>query len=241
MRATTGIRAAMEALRHFGARRVVMASPYPERHDRAMADYLSAHGFEIVSAEGLDVPFKRLQAVPPADIKSLRRRMSSAARRLATPSTCPARNGRRRRPSRRWSAISAFRRSVIPTRAFSPPSRRSASRNRSRATAGCWPRSRMPRHDACGLSRRFAVLRRAAVPAGGARRNGREIFIAARPSSLRSPARLPAATTSPRARWPITTAGTFPAIPPSSSRTCRAPPAWSSPIISTMSPSATAP
>jgi maleate isomerase len=69
VRATTGIRAAMEALRHFGARRVVMASPYPERHDRAMADYLSAHGFEIVRAEGLDVPFKRLQAVPPADIK----------------------------------------------------------------------------------------------------------------------------------------------------------------------------
>jgi maleate cis-trans isomerase len=46
-----------------------MASPYPERHNRAMADYLGAHGFEIVRAEGMDVPFKRLQSVPPAEIK----------------------------------------------------------------------------------------------------------------------------------------------------------------------------
>ncbi len=70
VRATTGIRAAMEALRHIGARRIVMASPYPKRHNQAMAGYLSAHGFEIVGAEGLDVPFKRLQAVAPADIKT---------------------------------------------------------------------------------------------------------------------------------------------------------------------------
>jgi maleate cis-trans isomerase len=69
VRATTGVRAAMEALRHIGARRVAMASPYPERHNRAMADYLGAQGFEIVRAEGLDVPFKRLQSVAPADIK----------------------------------------------------------------------------------------------------------------------------------------------------------------------------
>jgi maleate cis-trans isomerase len=67
--ATTGVRAAMEALRHIGARRITMASPYPERHNRAMADYLGEHGFEIVAAEGLDVPFKRLQSVPPAEIK----------------------------------------------------------------------------------------------------------------------------------------------------------------------------
>src|ERR1700759_5400726 len=66
-RATTGIRAAIDALRRVGAKRVAMASPYPKRHDIAMADYLGAHGFEIVSAEGLDVPFKRLQAVPPAE------------------------------------------------------------------------------------------------------------------------------------------------------------------------------
>lgn len=67
--ATTGVRAAMTALRHFGARRIVIASPYPERHNSAMAGYLAAHGFDIVRAEGMDVPFKKLQAVEPAEIK----------------------------------------------------------------------------------------------------------------------------------------------------------------------------
>jgi maleate isomerase len=67
--ATTGVRAAMTALRHFGARRIVIASPYPERHNIAMSAYLAAHGFDIVRAEGLDVPFKQLQAVEPATIK----------------------------------------------------------------------------------------------------------------------------------------------------------------------------
>jgi maleate isomerase len=70
VRATTGVRAAMESLRHIGARRIVIASPYPERHDRALADYLNEHGFDVVRAEGMDVPFKRLQSVAPADIKA---------------------------------------------------------------------------------------------------------------------------------------------------------------------------
>jgi maleate isomerase len=69
VRATTGVRAAMEALRHVGARRIAIASPYPERHNRAMADYLGAHGFEIAGAEGMDVPFKCLQSVAPAEIR----------------------------------------------------------------------------------------------------------------------------------------------------------------------------
>ena len=68
--ATTGVRAAMEALRHVGAQRVAIASPYPERHNSAMAGYLAAFGFEIVRAEGMDVPFKALQSVKPVDIKS---------------------------------------------------------------------------------------------------------------------------------------------------------------------------
>jgi len=66
--ASTGVRAAMAALRHVCARRVAIASPYPERHNSAMAAYLAAFGFEIVRAEGMDVPFKQLQNVPPADI-----------------------------------------------------------------------------------------------------------------------------------------------------------------------------
>jgi maleate cis-trans isomerase len=70
VRATTGVRAAMEALRHVGARRIAIASPYPEHHNRAMADYLCAHGFETAAAQGMDVPFKRLQSVSPADIRA---------------------------------------------------------------------------------------------------------------------------------------------------------------------------
>jgi maleate cis-trans isomerase len=68
--ASTGVRAAMEALRHVGARRVAIASPYPERHNSALAGYLASFGFEIVHAEGMDVPFKALQGVPPADIRT---------------------------------------------------------------------------------------------------------------------------------------------------------------------------
>lgn len=67
--ASTGVRAAMEALRHLGAKRIAIASPYPERHNRAMAEYLAKHGFDIATAEGMDVPFKRLQAVMPSDIR----------------------------------------------------------------------------------------------------------------------------------------------------------------------------
>src|SRR5436190_18495514 len=68
--ASTGVRAAMEALRHVGARRVAIASPYPERHNSALSDYLAAHGFEIMRSEGMDVPFKALQNVALADIRS---------------------------------------------------------------------------------------------------------------------------------------------------------------------------
>jgi len=66
--ASTGVRAAMESLRHFGASRVAIASPYPDRHNVALTGYLTAHGFEIARAEGADVPFKKLQSVKLADI-----------------------------------------------------------------------------------------------------------------------------------------------------------------------------
>ena len=68
--ATTGVRAAMEALRHVGARRLAIASPYPERHNAALAAYLAAHGFDVVRSEGMDVPFKALQSVAPAEIRT---------------------------------------------------------------------------------------------------------------------------------------------------------------------------
>src|SRR5262245_58870060 len=40
--ATTGVRACMEGLRAVGAKRVAIASPYPPRHDEAMAGYLGS-------------------------------------------------------------------------------------------------------------------------------------------------------------------------------------------------------
>jgi maleate isomerase len=60
----------MESLHHLGARRIAIASPYPERHNRAMADYLATHGFAVAGAEGMDVAFKRLQSVTPAEIRT---------------------------------------------------------------------------------------------------------------------------------------------------------------------------
>ncbi len=78
--ASTGVRAAMEALRHMGAKRVALASPYPERHNSAMAGYLCEFGFEIACAEGMDVPFKALQNVPPADIHAFAARVIARAR-----------------------------------------------------------------------------------------------------------------------------------------------------------------
>jgi maleate isomerase len=68
VKATTGVRAAVEALAHMAARRIVVASPYPEHHNRALSTYLGEHGFELLRVEGLDVPFKQLQSVTPADI-----------------------------------------------------------------------------------------------------------------------------------------------------------------------------
>ena len=66
--ATTGVRSGMEALRHVGARRIAIASPYPERHNAALSAYLTAHGFDVARAEGKDLPFKDMQNLPPADI-----------------------------------------------------------------------------------------------------------------------------------------------------------------------------
>lgn len=67
--ATTSTRSAMQALRHVGSRNVAIASPYPERHNSAIAAYLAAHGFNIVRAEGMNVPFKELHCVAPEDIR----------------------------------------------------------------------------------------------------------------------------------------------------------------------------
>lgn len=69
VKATTSIRAGMEALRHIKARRIAIASPYPKRHNDALTGHLTINGFEVLRADGMDLPFKEMQNLPPADIR----------------------------------------------------------------------------------------------------------------------------------------------------------------------------
>lgn len=80
VKATTSIRAGMEALRHIGARRVAIASPYPKRHNDALTAHMEKNGFEIVVAEGMDLPFKEMQNLPPADIRTFSAGVLAAAK-----------------------------------------------------------------------------------------------------------------------------------------------------------------
>ena len=49
IRATTDIEAHVEAFRHFGARRVALATRWPDRVTQALISYLSEAGFDVVS------------------------------------------------------------------------------------------------------------------------------------------------------------------------------------------------
>lgn len=69
VKATTAVRAGMQALRHVGGRRIAIASPYPKRHNDALSGHLATNGFEVVRAEGMDLPFKEMQNLPPAEIR----------------------------------------------------------------------------------------------------------------------------------------------------------------------------
>jgi len=80
VKATTAVRAGMEALRHVGARRIAIASPYPERHNDALSAYLSVNGFDVIVAEGLNLPFKEMQNLPPADIRKFAGSVLAAAK-----------------------------------------------------------------------------------------------------------------------------------------------------------------
>jgi maleate cis-trans isomerase len=42
----------VEALRFFGARRLSVATPYPEWNNRRLRAYLEAHGFEVLNVDG---------------------------------------------------------------------------------------------------------------------------------------------------------------------------------------------
>jgi maleate isomerase len=66
--ATTGVRAGMEALRHVKAQRVAIASCYPPGHNEALKNYLASFGFDIVRADGTNMPFKDIQKQSPDEI-----------------------------------------------------------------------------------------------------------------------------------------------------------------------------
>jgi len=68
--ATTSVRSGMEALRHLGARRVAIASPYPDAHNAALAGHLVANGFDVALAVGRDLPFKQIQDDTPDEIRT---------------------------------------------------------------------------------------------------------------------------------------------------------------------------
>ena len=53
--AVTAAMAAVECLRSVGAKRIWLAAPYPTGPTRAAADFLGAHGFEVLSTECLGV------------------------------------------------------------------------------------------------------------------------------------------------------------------------------------------
>jgi len=66
--ATTSIWSAANGLRWFEARKVAIASPYPEEVNRNVAAFLEADGFEVVGRHTRDVVFKRLQDVHSEEI-----------------------------------------------------------------------------------------------------------------------------------------------------------------------------
>ena len=80
VKATTAVRAGMEALRHVAARRIAIASPYPQHHNDSLSAYLAAHDFEVIRAEGLNLPFKEMQNYPPVDIRNFADKVIAAAK-----------------------------------------------------------------------------------------------------------------------------------------------------------------
>ena len=66
--ATTGVRSALEAMRHMGSKRIAIASCYPPGHNEALTNFLSSFGLEIVRAEGTDMPFRDIQKQSPEEI-----------------------------------------------------------------------------------------------------------------------------------------------------------------------------
>src|SRR5262249_40866249 len=77
--ASTSIRSAIRALAHLGVRNVAVLSPYPQVLHRSALTFLAASGFEVVADHTMDVVFKRLQDVTPAQIAAQAERVLASA------------------------------------------------------------------------------------------------------------------------------------------------------------------
>ena len=90
----------VEALRAFGARRISVATPYPDWNNRKLRAYLEAHGFEVLNVDGEPRPPPR---ATKASTTRTRSRWSSSPRgragRRPTRSSARAPRGD---PSRPW-------------------------------------------------------------------------------------------------------------------------------------------
>ena len=66
--ATTSIRSAISALTHLGARRIAVASPWPERITGWVTEYVASEGIEIAGVKSFGIDFKILHTLQPPEI-----------------------------------------------------------------------------------------------------------------------------------------------------------------------------
>jgi maleate isomerase len=77
--ATTSIRSAIRALAHLGVRNVAVLTPYPNELHQSALSFLRASSFHVVADHTMDVVFKRLQDVTPAQIAATATRVLASA------------------------------------------------------------------------------------------------------------------------------------------------------------------
>ena len=77
--ATTSIRSAIRALARLGVRKVAVVTPYPRELHESAVSFLAASGFHVVVDHTMDVVFKRLQDVTPAQIATTTREVLASA------------------------------------------------------------------------------------------------------------------------------------------------------------------
>jgi len=77
--ATTSIRSAIRALAHFRVCNVAVLTPYPKELHQSALSFLGGSGFRVVADHTMDVVFKKLQDVTPAQIAATAERVLAAA------------------------------------------------------------------------------------------------------------------------------------------------------------------